>query len=349
MEVKKYYKINARAGSGSADIFIYGVIGDSWYEESVTARQFVGDLRSLEENHDRINVHVNSPGGSVFDGLPIFNALRNSKAEIHTYNDGLAASMGAIILLAGSTVHASKNSLVMLHSPSTYAGGNVKDFQDAIDRLNKVQSSLIESICQKVNMTSAEVEKKWFDYQDHWLTAEEAQNEGLVDDLVEEKARIPENVENRDFHQLVNTWRSVLPPERRSNRLVAFFENLFSGETQEKPNPESEINDDNMDLTRMRAALGASDTATEEEMIAQVETMRNELQTARASLTTMNQDLQTARTQLQTAQDELSDLRNEPGDDPANVDPPLNPHADQDKPAGTFHEAMLACMNLLKK
>lgn len=345
MEVKKYYKVNAKAGSAAADIFIYGVIGDSWFEESVTARQFVGDLRSLEENHSRINVHVNSPGGSVFDGLPIFNALRNSKAEIHTYNDGLAASMGAIILLAGSTVHASRNSLVMLHSPSTYAGGNVKDFEEAIDRLNKIQGSLIESICQKVKMTSDQVEKKWFDYADHWLTAEEAQNEGLVDDIVEEKARIPENVENRDFHQLVNTWKAVIPSDRRPNRLVAFFENLFSGET---PAPESEINDD-MDLTMLRTALGASDTATEAEMIAQVQTMRNDLQTARDALATATQDLQTARTDLQTVQDELNDLRNEPGDDPANVDPPLNPHADQDKPAGSFHEAMLACMNLLKK
>jgi len=352
---KKYYKVSAKAGSDTAEIFIYGVIGDSWFEESVTARQFVSDLRALEESHRRINVHINSPGGSVFDGLPIFNALQTSKAEIHTYNDGLAASMGAVILMAGTKVHSAKNALIMLHSPSTYAGGNARDMQNAIEVLNKVQNSLVESVSQKVSLTKAQVESKWFDYEDHWITAEEAEKEGLVDELIEQKARIPEKTEDKDFRQLMAEWKAPFPVERKKNSLISFFENLIQDKDPDPvpdpvndTSPETEIQNSDMDLTHLRTALGMSDTATESDVLANISVLRSNLTTAQAELATAKADLQKAQGDLTAANAELEDLRNEPGADPASVDPPASPHADQDPPAGSFHEALVSCMNVLK-
>ena len=126
---KSNYKIQYKSEI-EADVLIYGVIGDSWFEESITAKRFVSEFKELEKTCSRVNIHINSPGGSVFDGLAIFNAIQQSKVQIHTYNDGLAASMGAIILLSGGTVHSAKNALVMLHSPMGGVYGTEKDIQN---------------------------------------------------------------------------------------------------------------------------------------------------------------------------------------------------------------------------
>lgn len=74
---KTYYKIQNKTAT-AVDVLIYGIIGDSWYSESVTAKRFVSDFKNLEKECSRINVRINSPGGSVFDGLAIFNAIQNS-------------------------------------------------------------------------------------------------------------------------------------------------------------------------------------------------------------------------------------------------------------------------------
>ncbi len=137
---KKFWNIKTSAATpGVVDIYIYGIIGSSWFNEDgsdTTAFDFVPEFKALEAKYDRINIRINSPGGSINEGLPIFNAILQSPKDIHTYNDGLAASMAAIILEAGKTRHAAKNAITLLHSPMTSTAGNVKDQQESIDVLN---------------------------------------------------------------------------------------------------------------------------------------------------------------------------------------------------------------------
>src|SRR5690606_27365480 len=105
-------------------------------------------FNELEDIHDRINVHINSPGGSVWDMLPIFNAIKSSKKEVHTYVDGIAFSAGAMILLAAKkgNVHMAKGSLMMLHAVSTGRYGNARAFRreaETLDTYDEVLGQLI--------------------------------------------------------------------------------------------------------------------------------------------------------------------------------------------------------------
>lgn len=89
------------------DIHIYGAIGwdESYNNEGTnnTAYALVSLIKRLDKAYSRINIHINSPGGLISEGLAIYNTLKAAKAEIHTYNSGLTASMASIIMLAGIT------------------------------------------------------------------------------------------------------------------------------------------------------------------------------------------------------------------------------------------------------
>lgn len=220
-----YYKIQNKS-KDEADILIYGVIGDSWWEESVTAKRFVSDFKELEKTCSRINVKINSPGGSVFDGLAIFNVIQNSPVDVHTYNDGLAASMGAVILLAGKTVHSAKNALTMLHSPMGGAYGTAKDIQNYLVVLEKVKNSLVTCICSKSGKKSEDIEAKYFDYEDHWLTADEAKAENFLDEIEEREAKIPANVTSMAYSDIVNQFNEIMKPEPKRFNVLNWLNNL---------------------------------------------------------------------------------------------------------------------------
>jgi ATP-dependent Clp endopeptidase proteolytic subunit ClpP len=253
---KKYYSVQNKA-TDSVDILIYGVIGESWYQESVTARQFVADLKSLEKDYKRINVRINSPGGSVFDGLPIFNALRNSSAEIHTYNDGLCASMAAVILLAGTTVHTADNALMMLHSPISGCYGNAGDMEQVLEMLGKVQDSLISCITSRnTSKTSEEIKAAYFDYKDHWLTADEASDEKFVDEIEKGSKKVSDKVKDMPHNEIMNQFDSLVKGRGLFDRFFSQAHDFFS--------PISEID---MDIKVLAKACGLSDKATEQEVL----------------------------------------------------------------------------------
>lgn len=111
MKNKSWFRMQA-GGQGEADIYIYDEIG-FW---GVTAKQFISDMNALGDI-THINLHINSPGGDVFEGIAIFNALKNHGAAITVYVDGVAASMASLIAMAGDTVIMPENAFMMIHKP----------------------------------------------------------------------------------------------------------------------------------------------------------------------------------------------------------------------------------------
>lgn len=344
MSKPRYYRIEDRAGE--ADIMIYGVIGESWFEESVTARQLVVDIRDLEKKHQRINVRINSPGGSVFDGLAIFNALQSSTAEVHTWNDGLAASMGAVLLMAGEKVHAARNSLMMLHSPSTGVWGNAREIQQTLSTLDKVQNSLVECLLTRSTKTREEIIGSYFDYSDHWLSAEEAQQEGFVDELSGSKAEVSRKVAALDYQELVARFGELVPEEKRKGKLVAFFENLFTP-TIDRTTTE-EISTKDMDIKTLQAALSLGEGATENEVLDRIRQMATDLATEKAAREKAQKDLNDASAAKAQAEKELEEYKKKPGAAPATVDVETDNLEVKDQ-ADSFTEALAYCQSVLKK
>lgn len=182
-----YFRIVSEEKEGGADLYLYGFIGqDLWYdedrsEEALTDLEVVRKIKELEKRHDVINIRINSPGGSVYHGDPIITAIRDSKAEIHTYVDGMAASMAADIWIAGHVRHMSSNSKLMIHSTSSLCWGTARDMLDMAEMLEKFDNAAISVFSDAVGMDEEEVRSRFYDYRDHWFTAKEAQELGLIE------------------------------------------------------------------------------------------------------------------------------------------------------------------------
>ena len=170
------------AETTSAEILIFGDIGESWWTESVTAKAFLEELSALTA--DTITVRINSFGGSVSDGLAIHNALKRHAAHVTTVNEGAAMSIASLILMAGDTVEMAENSLLMIHAPWTYAGGNAVDLRATADMLDKWAQAIASSYAAQTGRPVDEMLAWLTDGQDHYFTASEAKAEGLIHEIV---------------------------------------------------------------------------------------------------------------------------------------------------------------------
>ncbi len=181
MPAKNFYKIRSEAKSSTAEILIYGPIGNSWYDESVSAKQFIKDLNELDV--ENITIRINSIGGSVVDGIAIHNAIKRHKAQVTTVNDGIAASIASLILMAGDSVEMADNAQIMIHAPWTYADGNATQLRDTADMLDSWAEAMAVSYAAKSGKPKEEILALLTDGKDHWFGAEEALSEGLIDTI----------------------------------------------------------------------------------------------------------------------------------------------------------------------
>lgn len=166
------------APKAAAEIWIYGDIGESWWEESVSASSFVREINALDV--DAITVRINSFGGSVPDGLAIYNAIKRHKAHVTTAVDGIAFSCASLIAMAGDTVEMAENAMLMIHAPWTYTAGNSAELRAVADQLDTWAAAMAGSYGTRMGDKDAAL-ALLTDGADHYYTAEQALAEGLVD------------------------------------------------------------------------------------------------------------------------------------------------------------------------
>lgn len=177
-----WYSITAKADvKAAAEIYIYGDIGESWWEESTSAADFVRELNAL--TNEEIVIRINSVGGSVPDGLAIYNAIQRHPSKITIHVDGMAASIASLIALAADCSMA-ENAIMMIHAPMSVVAGNAAEMRVRADELDKWSEAMAVSYARKTGKTTEEVQA-WLDGEDHYFTAAEAQAEGLVDSITE--------------------------------------------------------------------------------------------------------------------------------------------------------------------
>ncbi|WP_288146615.1 MULTISPECIES: head maturation protease, ClpP-related [Bacteroidales] len=177
--MNKYLNIHT-APDGIVTIFLYGEIGD--YGD-VKSGNVVSELKAAENSGARIDVRINSIGGDVYSGIALYNALKGSRADIHIYIDGVAASMAAVLALCGKPVTMSKYARLMLHSVSGGCYGNKTELRRCIDEIQALEDSLADMLASKLKTDKAQIKSSYFDDNDHWLTAGEALSLGLVDGI----------------------------------------------------------------------------------------------------------------------------------------------------------------------
>jgi len=205
---KKFWSMTKN--ENNADISIFGEIvtsGYEWYESDVSASGFQKDLKGLGEV-DTINLHINSPGGSVFDGIAIYQMLVQHKAAINVYVDGLAASIASVIAMAGDNIYIPKNAMLMVHNPWTMAVGNASELRKQADDLDKIGQSMQESYLSKTNgKLDQETLQKLLD-DETWLSADDAVAYGFADEVLEEN-RAAACVSNELFAKYRNVPKNL--------------------------------------------------------------------------------------------------------------------------------------------
>jgi len=185
MTKKTDVRFEASDDSKEARFYIYGPIGGFFSENTG------GNIRrKLEESKaETIHVHINSPGGSAFEGVAICNLLKNHKAKIVVHVDGFAASAASVIAMAGDEIIMPENTMLMIHRASTIEWGNAAVFEKTAKDLRKIDSALAASYKKRFVGEEGELEQLLDD--ETWLTAEEAVAFGLAD-KVEDEIEIPE-------------------------------------------------------------------------------------------------------------------------------------------------------------
>jgi ATP-dependent Clp protease, protease subunit len=174
------YRIQ-NAASDDATIYLYDQI--AWF--AVSADQFVKDLAKVSAS--TIHLHVNSPGGDVFDGIAMYNALLRHPARIVTHVDGLAASAASVVALAGDEIRIAQGGFVMIHNAWGGVIGNAGEMRKTADVLDQIDGSLASLYAGRMAIDKDEA-KALMDAET-WFSAEDAVAKGFAD-VVEDRAAV---------------------------------------------------------------------------------------------------------------------------------------------------------------
>lgn len=203
------YRMSARGSAG--EIYLYGIIGQTYYGDGVSAQQFSDDLKSLGKVAT-IDVRINSDGGDVFEGRTIYSLLNQHPARITIHVDGLAASIASLIAMAGDEIQMGDGTFMMVHNAWGRVDGGSDAMRRQADLIDSVSATLAETYVARTKKSVAEVQA-WMD-DETWMSAAEAVERGFADKItdpvrVAAAVRRPEN----DFRHL--------PVALRRNRVAA--------------------------------------------------------------------------------------------------------------------------------
>ena len=167
--------INARG-----ELMLYGEIGD-WFD-GLDALSIVTQLEAIDS--DEIVVRIHSGGGSVMEGIAMYNRLKQSPKRVIVYVDGIAASMAAFIAMAGDVIYMPENALMMFHKPWLTAGGNADELRKTADNLDILEQSLAMMVADKTGMTAEAVMAMLQPGDDIWMNGAEAVEKGFADQIM---------------------------------------------------------------------------------------------------------------------------------------------------------------------
>lgn len=207
----RFGSVKAEAAPGQ--IYLYDEI--SYF--GVMAGDFVAELAAFGQQD--IDLHVNSPGGDVFEGLAILNSLRAYKGKVTAYVDGIAASAASFILMGADEVVMGRNSELMIHDAWGMCLGNAADMLDMAGRLDKVSDNIADVYYSKAGGSVGQWRQSMRD--EAWYTADEAVSAGLADRTAESESAVEASF---DLSRFKNKTCAPVPA---ANEELPDFESLF--------------------------------------------------------------------------------------------------------------------------
>lgn len=194
--------ITAKCEEKSLVVNIHGEIGQSFFdfpdsekeENSVASVKDLQEILNKNKNIPTVNIYINSPGGSVNEGIAIYNILKRTRAYVRVFIDGFACSIASVIAMAGNAIYMPKSSMQMVHNAWTVAMGNSEELRKVADDLDKINEVVILAYMSKFKGTEKELRKLLDD--ESYLTAEECLKYGLCTKIVDDSENTQSNVED---------------------------------------------------------------------------------------------------------------------------------------------------------
>lgn len=217
-------RVAAADGGTEADVYIYGDIGGWW--DGIQADAFAKEIDAL--GVETINVRLNSPGGVVFDGIAIYNALVRHKATVIVHIDGIAASIASVIAMAGDEVRIAEGAHVMIHKPWSIAVGDADAMRKEGEILDKLEAGILDIYEARTDQARDQL-SKWL-AAETWFGAQEAVDAGFADTVVPAKKKEKLKAAHARSAMLPlfrNAPRDLLPENADGGPAIREFERLL--------------------------------------------------------------------------------------------------------------------------
>ena len=226
--MNKWFDIKNKANSETADIYIYSEVGG--YD--VNAKSFINELKAVKDKN--IDVHINSLGGSVFDGLAIYNALKTHTKKVTTKVEGICASIASVIAMAGDQIEMAENSLFMIHNPFAMSGGDANELRKTADILDKIRNEIADIYASK----SKHDAQHYINLMDveSWFNSTETLELGLANTItqslkIENNYDISkfQNITDKKINDIINKSNQNVMAENTQNENVVLNEATLIG------------------------------------------------------------------------------------------------------------------------
>jgi ATP-dependent Clp endopeptidase proteolytic subunit ClpP len=167
------------------EMLVYGLLGDD--EGMVSAAAFVQAFKALEAQSPEIHIRINSGGGSIFEGVAIYNCISSSKADVTTYVDGMAASMASILALAGKRCLMANTARMMTHKAKGSVTGGAQAMRTNADLMDSLEDTMAGIYAAKCGMDKTKAKETFMGETDKWMTAQQALALKLIDGVYDAK------------------------------------------------------------------------------------------------------------------------------------------------------------------
>ncbi|WP_157164445.1 head maturation protease, ClpP-related [Streptomyces typhae] len=177
IEARSWYRISNTADPDEAEVMLYDEIGGFW---GATADDFIADLKQITA--PRMRVRVNSPGGSVFEGVAIANAIRSHPATVTVQVDGIAASIASVIAMAGDRVVMAPQTMMMIHDAAGICMGNAADMAEMEELLDLISDNIADAYAARAGGTREQWRERM--RAETWYLPEDAVEAGLAEECL---------------------------------------------------------------------------------------------------------------------------------------------------------------------
>ncbi|MEM1355437.1 MAG: head maturation protease, ClpP-related [Planctomycetota bacterium] len=212
-------------GGDRVEVYLEGSIGPAWADMIDAAT-----IRAELDKHDavdEIDLRINSGGGSIIEGLGIYNYFSQHRAKVNVYIDGLAGSTAGWIAMAGDEISIAENAFVMLHDPHSFAGGNAAELRREADTLDRMKDSIAKTFAKRTNIEESEIADMMT--AETWLRGGQAVGKGFADKVIEAKGyavncdlggfnRVPDYVRGLIEHRSSDTSADRENSERKADK-----------------------------------------------------------------------------------------------------------------------------------